>query len=58
MAKRKGGKATVHKVRQQQITQTALPLLKKPLDHVGKQIKFKGDFWEGRMSAEEKATLL
>jgi hypothetical protein len=41
--------------------QTALPfdqysLLKKPLDHLGKQIKIDGGFWGGRISASERET--
>ena len=32
-----------------------LPLLKKPLEQIGKQIKIPGSFWEGTMTAEEKA---
>ena len=43
--------------RQAQITESALPLLKKPLDHVGKQIGVPGAYWEGRQTAEEKATI-
>ena len=31
-------------------------LLKKPLDHLGKQMKVPGSFWQGRMSAEERCT--
>ena len=30
-------------------------LLKKPLEQIGKQIKILGSFWEGTMTAEEKA---
>ncbi len=32
-------------------------LLKKPLDHLGKQIDIPGLFWQGRMSAEERETV-
>ena len=39
------------------ITSAAQPLLKKPGDHVGKQIEVPGSFWQGRQSAEEKNTL-
>ena len=53
----KGKKKGTSTGKQAQITDTALPLLKKPLDHCGKAINFPGDFWEGRMSSEEKATL-
>ena len=54
---KKGSSKTSSTAKQTEITETALPLLNKPLDHVGKAINFPGDFWEGRMSAEEKATL-
>ena len=30
-----------------------LPLLKKPLDHLGKQVGIPGSFWQGRMSHRE-----
>ena len=36
------------------ITSTALPLLKKPLEQKGKDIKVPGAYWEGRMSAEDR----
>ena len=51
------GKRRTSTGKQAQITDTALPLLKKPLDHCGKAINFPGDFWEGRMSSAEMATL-
>ena len=35
----------------------ALPLLKKPLEQIGKQINVPGSYWEGRMSADERSTL-
>ena len=34
-----------------------LPLLKKPIELIGTQIKVPGAYWAGRMSAEEKDTL-
>ena len=40
--------------KQQILSVEKLPLLKKPLDHLGKQLNVPGDFWKGRMSAEEK----
>ena len=43
--------------KQQPITELALPLLKKPLEQIGKQINVPGSFWSGRMSAEERSTL-
>jgi hypothetical protein len=36
--------------KQQSITATTMPLLKKPYEHIGKQIKVPGAFWHGRMS--------
>ena len=36
---------------QQQLEQ--LPLIKKPLELIGTEIKVPGAFWEGRMSAAE-----
>ena len=39
---------------QQQLEQ--LPLIKKPLEIIGVEIKVPGAFWEGRMSAAEKQT--
>jgi hypothetical protein len=32
-------------------------LLKKPLDHLGKQLNVEGSFWKGNMSAEERETV-
>jgi hypothetical protein len=49
------GKAKTKPKQQQKITASALPVLKKPLDQIGKQIGVLGAFWEGRMTAEEKA---
>ena len=31
-------------------------LLKKPLEHLGKQVEVPGSFWSGRMSAAERDT--
>ena len=52
---RKKGKAKGAK--QVLVTDTHMPLLKKPLEHIGKQIDVPGSFWEGRMSEAEKSTL-
>jgi hypothetical protein len=44
----------------QPITTNLLPLLKKPTEKIGVQIKLPGSFWElneGRMSEAEKITL-
>ena len=43
--------------KQQPITLHALPLLKKPLEQIGKQINVPGSYWEGRMSTDERSTL-
>ena len=45
------------KAKQQAITAHALPLPKKPMELIGKQIRVPGSYWEGNMSAEEKKTL-
>ena len=42
--------------KQQPITQHALPLLKKPMEQIGKQIKAPGSFWDGRTSTDERNT--
>ena len=42
--------------KQQPITEHAPPLLKKPMEHIGKQIDDPGSYWEGRMSADERST--
>eukprot|EP00966_Prymnesium_polylepis_P216619 5014735-Prymnesium_polylepis.1 len=34
-----------------------VPLLKKPMDVIGKQIKIPGSSWGGRMTADELETL-
>ena len=34
--------------KQPSITQHVLPLLKKPMEHIGKQIDVPGSYWEGR----------
>ena len=39
--------------KQQQLEQ--LPVLKKPLEQIGKQLGVPGKYWEGRMSADEKS---
>ena len=56
MGKRKTP-AKSSKAKQPTITTHALPLPKKPMELVGKQIGVPGAWWEGRMSAEEKKTL-
>ena len=42
--------------KQPSITQHVLPLLKKPMEHIGKQIDVPGSYWEGRMSTDERST--
>lgn len=57
MAGRPRGSKNAGKQRSHQptITTSALPLLKKPHEHLGKQVEVPGSFWEGRMTAEELA---
>ena len=49
----KGTKAS--RSRQQPLAVEQWPLLKKPLDHVGKQVNVAGSFWQGRQSSDELA---
>ena len=49
-------KRKVSAKKQQPITQHALPLLKKPMEQIGKQINVPGSFWDGRMSTDERNT--
>jgi hypothetical protein len=39
---------------QQQLNVDQFKLLKKPMDHLGKQINVSGSFWQGRMLQEER----
>jgi hypothetical protein len=39
---------------QQQLNVDQFKLLKKPMDHLGKQINVPGSFWEGRMLQDER----
>ena len=39
---------------QQQLNVDQFKLLKKPMDHLGKQINVPGSFWQGRMLPEER----
>ena len=41
--------------KQQQLEQ--LPVLKKPLEQIGKQLGVPGKYWKGRMTADEKETI-
>ena len=50
------GKAAKKLTKQTSITATALPLLKRPCEHLGKQVAIPGSFWEGRLSDEERKT--
>ena len=43
--------------KQVSITQHALPLLKKPMEQIGKQVNVPGSFWDGKQSADERTTL-
>ena len=39
---------------QQQLNVDQYPLLKKPMEHLGKQLNVPGSFWQGRMSEHER----
>ena len=39
---------------QQQLNVDAYTLLKKPMEHLGKQLNVPGSFWQGRMSEDER----
>ena len=52
--KRKANSKAATVPKQQRITASALPVLKRPLDQVGKQILVPGAYWVGRVSREEK----
>lgn len=54
MAPKRKSKASMQ---QKAITEHALPLLKKPLEAIGKLVGFPGDFWKGRMTEEERKTI-
>ena len=43
--------------KQVSITQHALPLLKKPMEQIGKQVNVPGSYWDGKQSADERTTL-
>jgi hypothetical protein len=51
MAPKRGGK-------QQQLNVDQFKLLKRPMDHLGKQINVPGSFWQGRMLPDENANVL
>ena len=50
------GKRKNSNKKQPTITEHALPLLKKPMEQLGKQIDVLGNFWQGCMSADERST--
>jgi hypothetical protein len=50
MAPKRGSK------QQQQINVDQFKLLKRPMDHLGKQINVPDSFWQGRMLGEERHT--
>ena len=54
-SKRKSTAQPVAKQQHQQLEQ--LPVLKKPLEQIGKQLGVPGKYWEGRMTADEKETI-
>ena len=39
---------------QQQLNVDQYTLLKKPMEHLGKQLNVPGSFWQGRMSEDER----
>ena len=51
------GKRKTASKKQPTITEHALPLLKKPMEQLGKQIDVPGNHWQGRMSNEERGTM-
>ena len=51
------GKRKTASKKQPTITEHALPLLKKPMEQLGKQIDVPGNHWQGRMSDEERGTM-
>ena len=53
-SKKRGAAGTAAK--QQRLTTFALPLLKNPMEVIGKQVGVQGAYWDGRLSAEEKKT--
>ena len=42
--------------KQQSIMEHALPLIKKPLEQIGKQVHIPGSFWQGNQTAEERTS--
>ncbi len=50
------GKRKTSNKKQPTSTEHALPLLKKPMEQLGKQIDVPGNHWQGRMSDEEHKT--
>jgi hypothetical protein len=57
MAGSKGKGKQTKRATQRQTELAKLPLLKKPLELIGTQIKVPGSFWEGRQNTSEKSTM-
>jgi hypothetical protein len=53
--KKRGAAGSSKTAQQQRLTSFALPLLKKPMEVIGKQVGVKGAYWDGRQTDEEKA---
>ena len=54
--KKRGAAGGSKTVQQQRLTSFALPLLKKPMEVIGKQVGVKDAYWDGRQTDEEKAS--
>ena len=46
--KKRGAAGGSKTAQQQRLTSFALPLLKKPMEVIGKQVGVKGAYWDGR----------
>ena len=57
MAGSKGKGKQTKRATQRQTELVKLPLLKKPLELIGTQIKVPGSFWDGRQNTSEKSTM-
>ncbi|KAL1521918.1 hypothetical protein AB1Y20_021567 [Prymnesium parvum] len=53
---KKADARSVKRTKPTSMTQYAQPLLKKPLEHIGKQVYVKGSYWEGCLTSAEKET--
>ena len=53
-ATRRAGHGSRASKQQQQLNVDQYTLLKKPMEHLGKQLNVPGSFWQGRMSEDER----